>query len=155
MCGSSSTWRASRSAYRQKSGNCIRAPFNFLRRTVFALKVGACGLLMQTLFRNPLADPYALGIIHGARLAVAIVVVLAGAAGTTYATKYGLMGTVALTIAATIGAVAVMLLIRAASRRVNAVTLLIVGLMIGYTAMGLISAVLHFTDEGQARVFQK
>jgi iron complex transport system permease protein len=91
---------------------------------------------MQTLFRNPLADPYVLGIVHGARLGVAVVVVIAGAAGTAFASRFGTLGAVSLAIAATLGATAVLLLVLAAARRTRVVTLLIVGLMIGYTCMG-------------------
>jgi iron complex transport system permease protein len=116
--------------------------------------MGVCGLMLQTVFRNPLADPYVLGVVHGSRLAVAIVVVIAGAAGDSFSSRFGFIGELSLTTAAAIGCGAVMLLIAAAARRVSTVTLLIVGLMIGYTCIGLISAVLHLTDEGQARVFE-
>lgn len=116
--------------------------------------LGACGLLLQTLFRNPLADPFVLGIMHGARLGVAIVVVITGAAGATYATRFGLTGDVSLTVAASLGSTVVLLLMLSVSRRVSTVTLLIVGLLLGYVCIGLISAIMHFTDEIQARVFE-
>jgi iron complex transport system permease protein len=125
-----------------------------LNALVSGAALGACGLLMQTLFKNPLADPYVLGIIHGARFAVAIVVVISGAAGTAYASRFGMMGSVGMTLAASAGALAIMLLLMAASRRARRVTLLVVGLMIGYTCTGLISAVLHFTTEAQVKVFE-
>ena len=57
--------------------------------------LGACGVLLQTLFRNPLADPFVLGIMHGARLGVAILVVITGVAGTAFAARFGDVGTVA------------------------------------------------------------
>ena len=51
------------------------------------------------------------------------------------------------------GAIGVLLLMLSVSRRVTTVTLLIVGLLIGYVCIGLISALLHFVDEVQARAF--
>jgi len=116
--------------------------------------IGACGLLLQTLFRNPLADPFVLGVVHGAKFGVAIVVVIAGAAGNAFVAKFGWLGDLSLALAAALGSTLVMLVILAISRRVSTVTLLIVGLMLGYLAQGLISVVLHFTDETQARVFE-
>lgn len=116
--------------------------------------LGVCGLLLQTLFRNPLADPFVLGVVHGARLAVAVVVVVAGAAGNTFGAKFGFLGDVSLAAAAAVGSTVVMLLVSAISRRVSTATLLIAGLMLGYLAQGLISVLLHFTDEIQARVFE-
>jgi iron complex transport system permease protein len=61
----------------------------------------------------------------------------------------------ALVSAAAAGAIAVLLLMLSVSRRVTTVTLLIVGLLIGYVCIGLISALLHFVDEVQARAFEQ
>lgn len=116
--------------------------------------IGACGLLLQTLFRNPLADPFVLGVVHGAKFGVAIVVVVAGLAGNAFAQKFGWLGDLSLAAAAAAGSTLLMLAILALSRRVSTVTILIVGLMLGYLCQGLISVVLHFTDETQARVFE-
>lgn len=116
--------------------------------------LGACGLLLQTLFRNPLADPYVLGVMFGARLGVAVVVVIAGAASNSFLVKFGFLGDLSLVAAAAAGSTLTMLVILAISKRVSTVTLLIVGLMIGYLCEGLISVVLHFTDEIQASAFQ-
>jgi iron complex transport system permease protein len=117
--------------------------------------LGACGVLLQTLFRNPLADPFVLGIMHGARLGVAILVVVTGVAGTAFAARFGDAGTVVTSAAAAAGAIGVLLLMLSVSRRVTTVTLLIVGLLIGYVCIGLISALLHFVDEVQARAFEQ
>lgn len=125
-----------------------------LTAAVSGAALGCCGLMLQTLFRNPLADPYVLGIVHGGRLGVAVVVVIAGAAGDTFFAKFGLLGGLSFTAAAGLGCVAVLLLMMLVSRRVSTVTLLIVGLMLGYLAQGLVSVVLHFTDEFQAGVFE-
>jgi iron complex transport system permease protein len=116
--------------------------------------LGTCGLMLQTLFRNPLADPYVLGLVHGARLGVALTVVFSGLAGATFYARYGIWGEAGLAMAAALGSALVMLCILAVSRRVSTVTLLISGLMFGYLAQGLISVAMHFTDDAQARVFE-
>src|SRR5258708_6758611 len=115
--------------------------------------LGTCGLLLQTLFRNPLADPYVLGTVQGARLGVAVLVVIAGVAGNTFSAKFGLMGEVTMAMGAAAGSTLLMLVLMAAARPVGGVTLLILGLMLGFLCLGLVSVVLHFTDEAQAGVF--
>jgi iron complex transport system permease protein len=121
-----------------------------LNAAVSGAALGTCGLLLQTLFRNPLADPYVLGTVQGARFGVAVLVVLAGAAGSTFSAKFGLMGEVTMAMGAAAGSTVLMLVLMAAARRLNGVTLLILGLMLGFLCLGL---VLHFTDEGQANLF--
>lgn len=116
--------------------------------------LGVAGLLLQTLFRNPLADPFVLGIVHGARLGSAVLVAFAGLAGNAFLLRFGLMGDVGLAVASVAGSAAVLALLAALSRRVGTVTLLIVGLMLGYLCVGLISVLLHFIDETQARAFK-
>jgi iron complex transport system permease protein len=125
-----------------------------LNALVSGAALGTCGLLLQTLFRNPLADPYVLGTVQGARLGVAVLVVIAGVAGNTFSAKFGLMGEITMAIGAAVGSTLLMLVLMAAARRVNGVTLLILGLMLGFLCLGLVSVVLHFTDEAQAGVFQ-
>jgi iron complex transport system permease protein len=124
-----------------------------LNALVSGAALGVCGLVLQTLFRNPLADPFVLGIMHGARLGVAVLVVVTGVAGTVFASRFGELGTASMSAAAALGAVGVLLLMLAVARRVSTVTLLIVGLLIGYVCIGLISVLLHFVDEVQARAF--
>lgn len=116
--------------------------------------LGVAGLMLQTLFRNPLADPFVLGIVHGARLGSALLVTLAGVAGNAFLLRYGVMGDIGMAIASIAGSTAVLGLLALLSRRVGTVTLLIIGLMIGYLAVGLISVLMHFIDETQARAFK-
>jgi iron complex transport system permease protein len=116
--------------------------------------LGVAGLMLQTLFRNPLADPFVLGIVHGARLGSAVLVTLAGVVGNAFLLRFGLMGDVGLALASVAGSTAVLLLLAVLSRRIGTVTLLIVGLMLGYLAIGLISVLMHFIDETQARAFK-
>ncbi len=108
-------------------------------RTITALLVGAAlgvsGLQMQTLFRNPLADPYVLGVSSGASLGVAIVVLAVGtsAYGTSFSTGLGLTGDIGVVVAAALGSAVVMTLVLAIGRRVqSSTTLLLVGVMVGY-----------------------
>jgi iron complex transport system permease protein len=115
--------------------------------------LGITGLLLQTTFRNPLADPWFLGLVHSARFGVAVFVVLAGAGGATVLGSLGLMSTLGLVVAAGLGALAMTAVLTALAPRVTPVTLLLSGLMLGQAAEGLISVVLHFTSEPQARVF--
>lgn len=116
--------------------------------------LGVCGLLLQTTFRNPLADPWFLGLVHSARLGVAVLVVAAGATGTSVLGDAGLLTGLGLVLAAAAGALGMTLVLIALAPRVNPVTLLLAGLMLGQTAQGMISVLLHFVSEAQGRVFQ-
>lgn len=126
-------------------------------RAVTALFAGAAlgvsGLLMQTLFRNPLASPWTLGISAGAGFGVAIVVVVSGMTGVYFFDSFSAISNLSLVTAAALGSTLVLLIILAVSRRVSTVTLLIVGLMLHYLFEGLVSVVLHFTDQTQAQLY--
>ena len=82
------------------------------------------GLLMQTLFRNPLADPSLLGISSGSSLGVALVVLLGTATGLSVSTL-SLWSTFGVTVAAFVGAFAVLLLILALSSRLRSIVSLV------------------------------
>ena len=112
------------------------------------------GLQMQTVFRNPLAGPSVLGISSGASLGVAFVVLLSGAFGGVALSKLGYMGEVALSLAAVIGALSVMALIVYVSQKVKGnVTLLIIGVMIGYVASAVIGVLKYFSVEEDIRAY--
>jgi iron complex transport system permease protein len=115
--------------------------------------LGLCGLLLQTVFRNPLADPWFLGLVHSARLGVAILIILSGTAGGALLGGLGLLNNLGIALAAGAGALGMTLVLVALAPRVGAVTLLLTGLMLGQTAEGLISVLLHFTTEAQGRAF--
>ena len=105
------------------------------------------GLLMQTLFRNPLADPSLLGISSGASLGVALVVLVAGSYGGIAVSTLSLWSTFGVTIAAFVGAFAVLLLILALSSRLRSmVSLVLVGIMIAYIA-GSVTDILKFFSQ--------
>ena len=104
------------------------------------------GLLMQTLFRNPLADPSLLGISSGSSLGVALVVLLGTATGLSVNTL-SLWSTFGVTIAAFVGAFLVLLLILALSSRLRSmVSLVLVGIMIAYIA-GSVTDILKFFSQ--------
>ena len=104
------------------------------------------GLLMQTLFRNPLADPSLLGISSGSSLGVALVVLLGTATGLSVNTL-SLWSTFGVTVAAFVGAFAVLLLILALSSRLRSmVSLVLVGIMIAYIA-GSVTDILKFFSQ--------
>lgn len=116
-----------------------------LPRSLTALLAGAslgiAGLQMQTLFRNPLADPFALGISSGASLGVALVVLGTGyGAAAAFGTEMGVRGDAAIIAAAIVGATLVLGLVLAVSARIsNPTTVLILGLMFGYAVSAMVT----------------
>jgi iron complex transport system permease protein len=117
-----------------------------LTATLAGAALGVAGLQMQTLFRNPLADPFVLGVSAGASLGVALVVLSVGAASSSALLAVsGVLNNVSLTLAASIGAGGVLALVLLLARYVqHSVTLLIVGLMIGYLTNAIVSLLLAF-----------
>lgn len=118
-----------------------------LPQAVTALLAGASlavsGLLLQTLFRNPLAGPSILGISDGANLGVAAVMLYFGGSLSRVA-DLPVSGYPAIILAAFLGACAILGIILFFSSKVrNNVMLLIIGIMIGYLASSCIS-ILNF-----------
>ena len=112
------------------------------------------GLQMQTVFRNPLAGPSVLGISSGASMGVAFVVLFSGSIGGVALSHLGLFGEVALSIAAVAGSLSVMALIVFASHKVKGnVTLLIIGVMIGYLANAIIGILKFFSVEEDIKTY--
>lgn len=112
------------------------------------------GLQMQTVFRNPLAGPSVLGISSGASLGVAFVVLLSGSLGGVALSRLGVIGEIALSVAAIIGALSIMALIAYVSQKIKgSVTLLIVGVMIGYVATAIIGVLKFFSVEEDIRAY--
>lgn len=106
--------------------------------TLAGMALSVSGLQMQTLFANPLAGPYVLGLSSGASLGVALLL-LGGVAGT-----YGVA------MAALIGAGAVMLLLLAVNSRVrDGMSLLILGIMFS-SGVGAIVQILQFLSSESA-----
>ena len=125
-----------------------------LPRAITAILAGAAlsvsGLMMQTLFRNPLAGPYILGVSSGAGLGVALVTMGATMGGF----RLLAMGQIATAAAAVLGALAVLLLVLAVARKVkNNVSLLIVGMMIGSIAGALVNLIQNFANPDALKLF--
>lgn len=121
--------------------------------TIGGAALGTAGLQLQTLFRNPLAGPWALGLTAGAQLGVAFVVTVAAVVGSSFLENFAFLGNVSIVAGAMMGCLLVLLLIVSISRKVSTITLLIFGLMLGYLAQGLISVILHFTNQSQVKIF--
>ena len=123
-------------------------------KAVTAILAGAAlsvsGVIMQTLFRNPLAGPYTLGVSSGASLGVALLTLI----GVQLSTFNFQISTIGLPIAACVGASLVLLLVLAVSRRVTSnVSLLIVGIMFGSIAGALVSLLQNFANPDALKLF--
>lgn len=134
-----------------KSWDMILLNFR-LPRALTALLVGSAlsvsGLQMQTLFRNPLAGPYVLGISSGAGLGVAIAIFLGFHIG-GFLELSGIGRSWLLVTAAGAGSLSVLLIISlAASKIKDSVTLLIIGLMFG-AASGAFVSILQFFSQAE------
>ncbi|MGM9735597.1 MAG: FecCD family ABC transporter permease [Candidatus Cryptobacteroides sp.] len=114
-----------------------------------SLSVG--GLLMQTLFRNPLAGPYVLGISSGASLGVALFILgmpLLGIAGNSVVSAIGVAG------AAWVGAALVLALIAAASVRIKDImVILILGMMLSSGVSAIVQILQYLSDEQALKSF--
>lgn len=129
-----------------------------LPQVLTAIAAGAglavSGLQMQTVFRNPLAGPSVLGISNGSALGVAFVVLLSGKIGGVALSRLGYLGEAAMSVAAIIGALAVMLLILWVAQKVKGnVTLLIIGVMIGYLANAIIGVLKFLAPDEDVKSF--
>jgi iron complex transport system permease protein len=135
-----------------------------LPRACAALFGGAAlavaGLLMQTLFRNPLAGPFILGISSGASLGVAVVILLfSGVSAATLPQMLrglGFFGSAAVALAAFLGSSAVLMIVLFVSRKIESnVTILILGLMFGYITNALVTVLVHFSDPEKVKAFSE
>ena len=114
--------------------------------------LGLSGLLMQTLFRNPLAGPFVLGISSGASLGVALLIMATQVFGFVW--LGGFWGEWALVMAAVLGSSMVLLLIIAASYYIaDSMTLLIIGLMLGSLSGALVSILQYFSQAEQIQSY--
>ncbi|QCE42233.1 FecCD family ABC transporter permease [Psychroserpens sp. NJDZ02] len=114
--------------------------------------LGISGLLMQTLFRNPLAGPFVLGITSGASLGVALVIlgssIFGGFLATFLLTKWSLV------IAASLGSFLVLLLVLIVSSKVrDTMAILIIGLMFGSITSAIVSVLSYFSSAEQLQQY--
>lgn len=124
---------------------------NRFNRSLVGIAAGGglavAGLLLQVFFRNPLAGPGVLGIASGASLGVALII-LGGV------TLEGVMGGLGLVTAGILGASCVLFLLLFISRFVkNQITLLVVGLMLGYFVSALLNVLFLFADQAETRAY--
>ncbi len=129
-----------------------------LPQALVAIVAGAglavSGLQMQTIFRNPLAGPSVLGISNGASLGVAMVVLMSSSLAGVSLSRMGYVGDAAISIAAIIGSLAVMALIVYIARKVKGnVTLLIIGVMIGYLVTAIVGVLKFFSSEEDVKAY--
>ncbi|MBO7315579.1 MAG: iron ABC transporter permease [Paludibacteraceae bacterium] len=128
--------------------------YNFrLPKAITAVVTGAAislsGLLMQTLFRNPLAGPYVLGVSSGAGLGVAVYIL-----ASTIVPIALLQSGWGLVIAAIIGASVVLMLVLLTSFRVkSAVSLLLIGLMFGQISGAVVSLLQSVSDPDSLKLY--
>ncbi|MEH2180211.1 iron ABC transporter permease [Nostoc sp.] len=119
-----------------------------LTATLAGAALGVSGLQMQTLFKNPLAGPFVLGISSGASLGVALVVLTTNVTTPTLLADLGIISDFGLVIAASLGAASVLGMMLVVSRRVqDTMTLLILGLLFGYAISAIVSILLQFSSK--------
>lgn len=128
-----------------------------LPQTVTALSTGILlslsGLILQTLFRNPLAGPSVLGISSGASLGVALVV-LAGSALGGWFSMTSFVGNLSVILAAFAGALVVLLVIIFVSARIgNILTVLIIGIMLGYAVSAVVGVLQFFSGAEELHAY--
>ncbi len=146
------------------SGGDVKNSWNYivlnfrLPKAITAIVVGAglsvTGLMMQTLFRNPLAGPYVLGISSGASLGVALMVMASALAPVLFGAISAFLGSWALVVAAVVGASLVFMLVALASIRISdSVSLLIIGIMFGSITGAVVNILQYFSDPEQIQSF--
>lgn len=142
-------WHAGAEGSSEPMGLIVR---NFrLPKAVMALLAGAAlssvGLQMQTLFRNPLAGPYVLGVSSGASLGVAIM--LLGLPLLGISPSEGWVQTLGVAGAAWVGSAAIMVVVMAVTARIKSImTVLILGMMFGSAASALVEIMQYLSPEG-------
>jgi len=116
--------------------------------------LGICGLMMQTLFRNPLAGPSVLGLSSGASLGVAVVMMFISLPGGTLVAVSQVTGNISVVAAAFAGAFSVLLLIALLAARFSSNTLiLIVGIMIAYAVNALVGILQFYSLKEDLQAF--
>lgn len=147
----STVWQILRGA--DASAGWTQIIFEFrLPKALAAVAVGGglavAGLLMQTLFRNPLAGPDVLGVNSGASLGVALYVLGGSALSPLFIGGGGIV------LSAVAGASAILLIVLSVSRLLaNPVSLLIVGIMFGSLAGSLVSIFQYFSSAENVQRF--
>jgi iron complex transport system permease protein len=127
-----------------------------LPKAITAILVGSglsvAGLLMQTLFRNPLAGPFVLGISSGASLGVALLILGSSLFGGFFLANS--ISSWSLPIASSLGAFLVLSAVIIAANKVrNTMSILIIGLMFGSFTSAIISILAYFSEAQEIQLF--
>ncbi|CAM1335015.1 FecCD family ABC transporter permease [Tenacibaculum aestuariivivum] len=127
-----------------------------LPKAITAIMVGSglsiCGLLMQTLFRNPLAGPFVLGISSGASLGVALLILGSGLFGGLFASLF--FSNWAMATGASLGSFLVLSAVIIAANKVrNTMSILVIGLMFGSLTSAIISVLAYFSEASQIQQY--
>ena len=126
-----------------------------LIKAVVAVLAGAAlavsGLQMQTLFRNPLAGPYVLGVSSGASLGVALFILGLPIIGMTSSSLFATLGVAG---AAWIGSAAILTMVAALSRRIKDImVILILGIMIDSGVSAIVQILQYLSNEESLKSF--
>ncbi len=116
-----------------------------LPRTLAAVILGGAlalsGYMLQTYFHNPIAGPFVLGISSGARLAVALTLILSARGAI-------MLNSAIMAFAAFVGALAAMSAVLLMSSKIHSMSLLVVcGVMIGYICTAITDIIVNFADD--------
>lgn len=144
------------------TGNCSKETWQYiilnyrLPKAIAAILVGMglsiSGLLMQTLFKNPLAGPYVLGLSSGASLGVAIVILGASFLPTFLSSV--LISSYGIILASSLGSFLVLLSVLAVSQQLrDTMAILIVGLMFGSLTNAIVGTLTYFSTAEQLQKF--
>ena len=132
----------------------ILLSIRFIRVVVAALigvALSVSGLQMQTVFQNPLADPYLLGVSSGAGLGVALFILGAPLLGWT---EFPVLQSLGIVGSGWVGTAAILLGVAIVSRKVkNILGVLIMGVMIGYVAGAIIQILQYLSSAEQLKMF--
>lgn len=144
------------------NGSCSKESWNYiilnyrLPKAIVAILVGiglsVSGLLMQTLFRNPLAGPYVLGLSSGASLGVAVVILgvafLPNFYSEIFLSGYGIV------LASSLGSFLVLIAVLIIAQRLrDTMAILIVGLMFGSLTSAIVGSLTYFSTAEQLQKF--
>lgn len=132
----------------------IRLP-RIITSILVGMALGLAGLQLQTVFRNPLAEPFTLGVSSGASLGVALVILLAPSTGISFAALgsnvFGNLGTVGSAIVGGLSVLGIMLVV--ASRVRDMTIILLLGVILSAMTYALVTVLIFFANESQTRAF--
>ena len=144
------------------NGNCSKESWNYIilnyrfPKAIVSILVGiglsVSGLLMQTLFRNPLAGPYVLGLSSGASLGVAVVIMgaclLPDTVSELFVSSFGII------LASSLGSFIVLISVLIIAKRLrDTMAILIVGLMFGSLSSAIVGSLTYFSSSEQLQKF--